>query len=244
MMLLNADVGEGLETDAVLIPLLDQASIACGGHTGDQRSMAQAIARCQQHQVQIGAHPSYPDRQNFGRKSLSISSSNLQKALLDQIDQLWQVCRQFDATIEYVKPHGALYNDMVKDLDLAETVCTVVQAVSERFNHPVSLMVSSKLNSADFVDIALKHGVSLQFEAFLDRAYAPSGDLVSRQETGAVYGNTDQILQQTRGLVFDQLVSTSNGDLSLPADSLCLHGDNHASVAAATEVRQLLDDVE
>ena len=232
-LLLNADVGEGLETDDELFPYLDQASIACGGHAGNVETMQQAVLACSQHGVSIGAHPSYPDTDNFGRISLDLPDNELIDSLHTQICALEQVCTDLHASLDYLKPHGALYNDMMARPKLFQSVLTIVESYPEK----LALMIGAMPASERYLAIATQAGVELITEAFADRRYLDNGQLQPRSQTGAVLSDPGQILSQALQIAERGQVTTVTGRvISLRADSLCIHGDNPASVRAANAI--------
>ena len=232
-MWLNADIGEGMDTDLELYPFLDQASIACGGHTGDKQSMQAAVSACLEHQVSIGAHPSYPDRVNFGRQSIIISADNLVETLNLQIEALETVCTELNAEIAYIKPHGALYNDMMAN---DEIFATVLKAVAGR-PKPLSLMIGAMPQAGRYAGIAETMGIKVFKEAFADRLYLSDGSLCPRTIDGAVLDDADEITAQANLIAEKGQVKTRSGELiELNADSLCIHGDNLASVRAAPAI--------
>ena len=236
-LLLNADVGEGLPTDTELFPYLDQASIACGGHAGDSMTMHQAVVACKKHNVMIGAHPSYPDKENFGRVSIPMQAEELKQSIQAQIHALRLVCSAEQATLSYVKPHGALYNDLAKNTDLYLAVLEVLADEPEQ----LPLMIGARPDLESYKDLATKLGVTLIKEAFADRQYLDNGQLSPRSNPEAVHSDGAVIVQQCRQLVEEGKVTTeSNKSLSLEAESLCLHGDNPASIGVAAEISALL----
>jgi len=232
-LLLNADVGEGLEADISLFPYLDQASIACGGHAGDTQSMRRSVEACIESLVVIGAHPSYPDRENFGRVSMPIDRAALERSLLDQIQALLAVCDAAGAKLSYVKPHGALYNDMMADIATFELLLSVVAQT----DGALALMLAATPEVSRYPAVATQAGVNLITEAFADRLYLDNGALSSRSKADAVHQSETLIVEQARRLNTQSQVITATGSkLELRANSLCLHGDNPASVFAAPSV--------
>jgi UPF0271 protein len=233
---LNADVGEGMANDAELMPYLDMASIACGGHAGDLDSMTETVALAAAFNVSVGAHPSYPDRAHFGRHSMAIKDSALAASLSAQLHTLRQVALAAKVEITYVKPHGALYNDMMR----SETLLRKVLAVVRQVLPGAKLMLLSTPDHVTVSDICVASGVAPIFEVFADRAYTRQGYLVARSEPGAVLTG-EQSLSRVRDVLGRGVLRTLEGnDLTIPMQSLCVHGDNPAALATVQGIRELL----
>ncbi|WP_028456671.1 5-oxoprolinase subunit PxpA [Chitinilyticum litopenaei] len=231
---LNADLGEGCGSDAELMPLLSSASIACGGHAGDAASMRECVRLALRHAVRIGAHPSYPDREHFGRRSLVLPPETLLASLSAQYQALAAICREEGASIAYVKPHGALYNDACRDAALAARLAGWVATLP---GAPALMgLPGSRLAMA-----AQDAGLRYQAEGFADRAYRADGALLPRSEPGALLDDA-AALAQVRELVLHQQVRTKAGEsVKCRIDTLCLHGDNPAAIRQARQIRGLLD---
>ncbi|MDD1794449.1 5-oxoprolinase subunit PxpA [Enterovibrio sp. ZSDZ42] len=234
-MKLNCDMGESfgawtMGNDADVMPCIDMASIACGFHASDPVIMRNTVALAQQHGVSIGAHPSYPDLLGFGRRQFDCTNDELYAWLGYQIGALQGICRQQRAIIDYVKPHGALYNTMMKD---EQVLRTVMQAVKD--TAPGCPLVVMAIPHRDPLNkLANEIGIELLFEAFSDRAYDDAGFLVNRRIGGAVHGSADAILRQVQQITEQGTVTTLSGKtLKVEADTLCIHGDGpHASAVA------------
>ncbi len=235
-MKLNCDMGEGVGEDTALMPLIDIANIACGQHAGDAATMRTTIGLAISNNVAIAAHPGYPDREGFGRRELSMSADELVASLHRQLGLLHRLCDEQGAAMRYVKPHGALYNGMMKDPALFGSLLDAVAG----FNASLPLIVqAANLNqNQQLRTVAAQRGVSLLFEAFADRAYRADGSLESRAVPGAVYDDPDMILAQAQQLLSAGRVTTLTGaGLEVAADTLCLHGDNPATLAALRKLR-------
>jgi UPF0271 protein len=243
MLTLNCDLGELVgeaNNDALIMPLIDQANIACGAHAGDTQSMINTVKLAIQHKVIIGAHPSYPDRENFGRKSMVIEKEALKTSLLTQINALNQICVKQKTQLCYVKPHGALYNDMMKNLIIFETVCQTLSMLTEK----LSLMIQALPNTQQYQKIAKKYNITLLFEAFADRAYQVNGLLVPRSQPGAVIHQKDKVIEQITQLIkVQQLTSIEGNNLALHVDSLCVHGDNNEALTLVSSLRKLIKKI-
>jgi UPF0271 protein len=240
-LLLNCDLGENssLENsnvDAVVMPFIDQANIACGYHAGSPRIMRQTINYALQHNVTIGAHPSYPDRENFGRISMNIPNKELINLVKAQIETLVDIGKKVGANVSYVKPHGALYNDMMANGHIRSAI---MQAISE-YSHELKFMLQATPQSDMHKEEALIFGLDLIFEVFADRCYTDDGALLNRKLSGAVH-NREKMLSQVAQLKNERSITTVSGQiLSLEADSICVHGDNAEGVAAIKQIRELI----
>ncbi len=244
-LLLNCDIGESfgawtMGMDAEVMPFIDCANIACGFHASDPQVMRRTVALATQHDVQIGAHPAYPDLAGFGRRSMDCSPKEVENMLLYQIGALDGICRAEGTRVRYVKPHGALYNDMMRKPELLRAVMTAI--VSYAPSLPLMLM-STRDNSASQT-MADELGITLWFEVFADRAYDASGMLVSRALPGAVHHDANTVAAQALSLAKGEPLIASDGSaLVLRADTLCVHGDNAGSVAAVQRIRQTLESL-
>lgn len=231
---LNADLGEGLGDDAAMVTLVSSANVACGFHAGTpallRRTCAQAVAAG----VRIGAQVSYPDRDGFGRRLMEIESGDLIADVLFQIGALTAIARSVGGTVDYVKPHGALYNAIVGNRQQAEAVVTAVGEAG------LPLM---GLPGAVSLDLARAQGIPVLTEAFADRAYTPAGTLVPRTQAGAVLTDTAAVAQRVVDLVTTgSLLAIDGSRIAVDADSICLHGDTPGAVAHARAVRKALAD--
>ncbi|WNO08753.1 5-oxoprolinase subunit PxpA [Teredinibacter sp. KSP-S5-2] len=229
-MKLNCDLGEGLpDIDTAVMPYIDMANIACGGHTGDFDSMTETARLAQKYKVIIGAHPSYPDRENFGRHSLNIAESELADSLIKQISDLNNACTKVNAQVSYIKPHGALYNDLIHKQNLLKLLIEI----ADSFSLKLMLMAHPKLN-------ALKNS-NILFEAFADRAYTDEGELVSRQYAHAVHQDINQVYEQASNLSQRHGLYTESGKwIEVDAESLCVHSDSLGAVEMIKSIRQKL----
>ncbi|ANY88834.1 MULTISPECIES: 5-oxoprolinase subunit PxpA [Pseudomonas] len=242
-LLLNCDIGESfgnwrMGLDAEVMPYIDCANIACGYHAGDPCTMRRTVALALKHGVTIGAHPAYPDLVGFGRRSMACSSDEIRDLLHYQIGALDGICKVLGSRVAYVKPHGALYNDMMADPLKLRAVLEAVAAYDPGL--PVMLMATADDSAARALGEAI--GVPLWFEAFADRAYTASGHLVSRRLPGAVHHDPTLVIEQALRLARGEaLVADDGSAVRLDASTLCVHGDNDSSVAAVRQIRQALD---
>lgn len=241
-LLLNADVGESLGpwtmgNDKALIPLLDLANIACGFHASDPDIMRETVRLAAEHGVTIGAHPAYPDLIGFGRRSMACTPAQVENFVLYQVGALAAMCHAQGVALQYVKPHGALYNDMAKNHDLLAAVMRGVAA----FNPSLILVVPASQDPQPVQALASVHGLQLWFEVFADRSYHQDGSLVARSSPGAVLHEQHSIVEQALKFSQGLPIQTVEGtDIILQADTLCVHGDNAASILAAQAIRTAL----
>ncbi len=241
-LLLNCDIGESfgawtMGLDAEVMPFIDCANIACGFHASDPQIMRRTVALARQHDVLIGAHPAYPDLVGFGRRSMACSPAEVENMLLYQIGALDGLCRAEGTQVRYVKPHGALYNDMMRQPELLRAVMSAIKAYAPSL--PLMLM-STRDNDASQA-LAAEIGITLWFEVFADRAYDAAGMLVSRNLPGAVHHDAETVADQALHLAKGEALTASDGSaLILQADTLCVHGDNAGSIAAVQRIRQVL----
>ncbi|MBQ4833654.1 5-oxoprolinase subunit PxpA [Pseudoalteromonas sp. MMG010] len=240
-MKLNCDLGESfgvwtMGLDSEVMPHIDMANIACGFHGGDPDVIARTLALAGEHKVTIGAHPSYPDQQGFGRRSMVLSSQELQNSLHYQIAALEGMAKVQGLTLSYVKPHGALYNDMMNDDAILHTV---MQAVSS-YPSTLKLMILATQQSSKHRQQAKSLNLELLLEAFADRQYTATGQLVSRKLSGSVHDKTALIDQVSQLLTSNSVTTRCNKKLVLNADSLCVHGDNEASIALIQDIKALI----
>jgi UPF0271 protein len=233
---LNADLGEGGPHDRELLTLVTSANISCGAHAGTEDDIASAIHHALQHDVSIGAHPSYPDRAHFGRRPLMMSPDRLRKVLFDQMKALKQRVEAEGGVLRHVKPHGALYNQAAGDRVLAGIICEAVESIDG------GLVVVGLAGSA-FVDEARGRGMIVTEEAFADRCYADDGLLVPRTDPGAILPSEGAMARQGMALASGAGIASINGiHLDLKADTLCLHGDHPEALDAARHLRRLLEE--
>ena len=239
-LLLNCDLGEAtggnqLATEAQVMPHIDQANIACGFHAGNPQIMDQTLALAKQHSVAVGAHPSYPDKFNFGRQSMNMVASDLIACLNYQITRLENIARQHAIGLAYVKPHGALYNDMMNNGHLRSAVMTAVADSSCS-----TLMLQATANQEIHRQEAEMFGIQLIFEVFADRAYQDCGALVPRNQLGAILDKQDMLAQVSQLAEHGSLKTISGQQLRLDANSLCVHGDNPQAVSEISQIRAII----
>ncbi|HEY9097846.1 MAG TPA: 5-oxoprolinase subunit PxpA [Thiobacillus sp.] len=234
MIELNADIGEGYD-DASLMPYLARVSIACGGHAGDVDSMAAALRLAGEYGLAIGAHPSYPDRPNFGRLALAATTTDIMGWVTQQIEVLAEQAARQGLRLAHVKPHGALYNTAAVDPEVAQAVARAVAACD-----PTLLLVG--LSGACLIEAGRAAGLGVLNEAFADRHYHANGQLVSRETAGAVLTDPVAAASRARSLAMGAGVTTlEGGTLQLVADTLCLHSDTPNALNIAQAVHAALN---
>lgn len=231
---LNADLGEGCPYDHQLMPLISSANISCGAHAGEEDDIRSAIQLALQHNVVIGAHPSYPDRLNYGRTTLTLSPEQLQDILLQQLTWLRDLVHEEGGKLSHVKPHGALYNDAARDPTLARHIAETVR----RFDGTLTL---TGLAGSELIQAGLSAGLRTRGEAFVDRRYRPDGTLVPRTQPGAVIEDAKIATQQALGIIQSgRITAIDNSLISVSAQTLCIHGDTPGAVALAATLRDAL----
>ncbi|USD35671.1 5-oxoprolinase subunit PxpA [Ferrimonas sp. SCSIO 43195] len=234
---INVDIGEGFPFDESLLPWVSSASIACGGHAGNRTTMEETVRLCVKHRIRIGAHPSFPDRANFGRQPMAMDATELQLSLAQQIGHLEQICRSHQVALHYVKPHGALYNLAAFDDELAGVLCRAIIAGKR----PLTLM---GLSGSRLLTEAQRFGLPTLAEAFIDRRYQDDGTLVSRHQDNAILTEPNEIVTQLEHLaVMGQVQSQSGRLIPLRVDSLCLHGDDPEALNRAMLAHQYLTNL-
>jgi UPF0271 protein len=231
---LNADLGEGCDNDEALLKLVSSANIACGWHAGDAKTMRQCVRWALDNGVAIGAHPSFPDRENFGRSTMHLPPDEIVANVLYQVGALAAIVRAEGGKLSHVKPHGQLYNQAVKEPELAEALCEAVR----RFDPSLRFF---GLAGSGMIDAARRAGLTPVEEVFADRGYMPDGSLVPRSQPGALIEDEEQSLAQTLSLVRDRKVTAIDGStVPVNAQTVCLHGDGAHALAFARRIRDRL----
>jgi UPF0271 protein len=235
----NCDLGEGCGDDAAIIPLITSASIACGGHAGDEATMRTTLRLCRDHGVAAGAHPGYSDRANFGRHAVPLSPTQVGELVASQIAVLAGIAASEGLRLAHVKPHGALYNVAAHDRDVADAIAEAVA----RFDPQLVLF---GLSGSQLTAAGEAAGLRVAHEVFAERHYEADGSLTPRSHADAVIHDLDDAIAQVRGFVRSGSVVARTGErLPLRADTLCLHGDRIDAARFARSIRDALegDDV-
>ncbi|EPJ48508.1 MAG: lamB/YcsF family protein [Osedax symbiont Rs1] len=238
---LNCDLGESFGSwkigmDEAVMPYVDQANIACGFHAGDPLVMCKTLALAKEYHVCVGAHPGYPDLVGFGRRSLNASAAEIQAMVQYQMAALDGMAAIQGLTMQYVKPHGALYNDMMA---IDSVRHSIMQAVAS-YHRPVVLMLQGTPDADQHRAEAEKLGLQVWFEAFADRCYEDDGRLMARSKEGAVHNRAKMLAQVQQLCAKGTVISASGKEIQLHANTLCVHGDNMEGVNAIAEIRQLI----
>ncbi|OSI18957.1 5-oxoprolinase subunit PxpA [Neisseria dumasiana] len=231
---LNADLAEGCGNDHALMQRISSANIACALHAGNAAQMQKAIAWAKQYGVRIGAHPGYPDRENFGRTNMTLPEQELRAYLQYQLGALQALCDAAGVQTAYVKPHGALYNQAAADAALAAIVADTVR----RFNPELKLMA---LSGSLLLEAGQAAGLEVISEVFADRRYLPNGKLVPRTRPDAQVDSDEEAIAQVLQMVKEGTVTAVDGStVNVRADSICLHGDGAHALEFADKITQAL----
>ncbi|WP_339756363.1 5-oxoprolinase subunit PxpA [uncultured Winogradskyella sp.] len=221
---INADVGEGIGNESDIIPYLSSCNIACSGHAGDIKTMTEVVKLAKRHNVKIGAHPSFPDKTNFGRVDMKISAANLYSILKQQIRALLSILHNENAQLHHIKPHGALYNLAARDEKTALVIIEVLKSIAM----PIKLYAPYKSKIAE---LASNENIPVTFEAFVDRNYNDDLSLVSRKKNNALLSDKDEVLQHVLRMVKHQKVKTISGvEVPIKASTFCVHGDANNAI--------------
>lgn len=233
---LNADLGEGCGSDAALLQLVSSANIACGFHAGDAQTMVESVREALKNGVAIGAHPSFPDRENFGRTAMQLPPETVYAQTLYQIGALDAITRAQGGTLRHVKPHGMLYNQAAKDPQLADAIARAVHDCS-------SSLILVGLAGSELIRAGEHYGLVTRLEVFADRGYQDDGSLVPRSQPGALISDEEQALAQTLEMVESGRVKSIN-DVWTPvtAQTVCLHGDGEHALLFARRLRRAFDE--
>lgn len=232
---LNADLGEGIGKDAILMPFLSSCNIACGGHAGNQETIRETILLANKFNVKIGAHPSFPDRENFGREELKLTETELHTSITQQIKLVQSVGESEGTLLHHVKPHGALYNLAAIREDIASTL------VNSLLTFP-DVSVYAPYGST-LAALAKAKGIQVHFEIFADRNYNNDLTLVSRKHIHALLHDPNHIAEHVIRMIKNGEVKTLDGKLvQIEADTVCIHGDNPNAEEIIKTLRARLKD--
>lgn len=221
---INADVGEGLGNEAQLMPYISSCNIACGGHAGDIDTIKTVLELAVKHHVKVGAHPSFPDSLNFGRRVMEMSCVALYTSILEQIKMLVHVLDDLHMPLHHVKPHGALYNLAAMD---EKTANVIIEVMKTSMSHTKLYVPYNSVIS----DLAIKNNIPIVYEVFADRNYNDDLTLVSRSERNAMIDDANAMFEHVSSMFFKGKVKTeAHNYKSIKAETFCIHGDNTRSV--------------
>ena len=225
---INCDLGEtdpatGPGNDEAVMPFISSASIACGFHAGDPLTIERTIRSAMRHGVSIGAHPGYPDPQNFGRKTMKMSHDELRAMILYQAGAVMAMAAAAGAHMRYVKPHGALYNTAATDYELSVVITRALRDLD-----PSLILVGQ--SGSQMIRAARDTGLACASEVFADRVYDDNGALVARSTENAVLHDTDLMIRRVIRMIREKVVETFSGKLiTIEAETVCIHGDNESA---------------
>lgn len=221
---INCDVGEGVGNEPGLFPFISSCNIACGGHAGDEATMHSIALLAKQHQIKIGAHPSYPDKGNFGREVMAISSEELTKSIKDQLATFETVMKEINGQLHHIKAHGALYNETAKNEALAQIYLEAISAYRDK----AILYVPY---GSTIAGLAATQGFSIWYEGFADRNYNPDLSLVSRKSDKALLHDPKMVLEHVLSMIKDRQVHSISGDsVPMEVQTICVHGDTSSAL--------------
>ena len=238
---INCDLGEkskhhSNKHDPDLLKIVNSANVACGYHAGDKETMNQIIKISKENNVSIGAHPSFNDPENFGRKRINLSSSEIKKLIIDQYEILQNIAVKYDEKVSHIKPHGALNNMACEDIELATILAKTINEINKDLIYLVP--TGSKMEEA-----AKKLSMKIACEIFADRNYEDDGNLVSRKKPNALITDPEEAKKHVLSMVKNQALNCLSGkQISCEIDSVCIHGDNESSLETAKSIRNNLLD--
>tara|TARA_B100000029_G_scaffold67137_2_gene59887 strand:- start:323 stop:1096 length:774 start_codon:yes stop_codon:yes gene_type:complete len=236
---INCDLGEksklhSNKNDPALLKIVNSANVACGYHAGDNESMSQVITISKENGVSIGAHPSFKDPENFGRKRMNLESSDIKKLIIDQYEILQAIADKYGETVTHIKPHGALNNMACEDIDLATVLAKTIIDINKDLIYLVP--TGSKMELA-----AKKLNMKVACEIFADRNYEDDGNLVSRKKSNALITDPEVAKKHVLSMVQNQALNCFSGkQIPCKIDSVCIHGDNQSSLETAISIRENL----
>ena len=239
---LNCDMGESfgiwkMGNDEEIMPYIDMANLACGFHASDAVTMSRSVILAKKYNVTIGAHPSYNDLLGFGRRTILCSLEEIKSIILYQLGALNAFCRANGTTLSYVKPHGALYHDMMRDGNIFKAILNAVSS----FNKNIKVMILSSPKNEEYEYTAKLYDIALIFEVFADRNYNDDGTLVSRLNENAIINDELDVMSRVTNLKEKRFITSLNGQkLFLKCDSICVHGDNEKALEFIKSVRKSL----
>lgn len=233
---INCDLGEGIGNDELIMPYISSANIACGYHAGDANTMKQTVDLCKKYNVAVGAHPSFPDKENFGRTDMLLHPGEIYEMIIKQINGLEKVAMSADVPVHHVKPHGALYNMAARDKGLAPFVALALLDTNPKY-------ILYGLSGSYLIKEAKNLGLKTVSEVFADRTYKDDGSLTSRNKPGALIEDTDAAVAQVLQMVKERTVTSVTGKkVPIVAETICIHGDGEHAVEFAKAVHRALKE--
>jgi len=231
---INCDMGEGIGNDERIMPFITSANIACGFHAGDDIIMNKTILLAKKYGVAVGAHPSFFDRENFGRTEMKLPVEEIYELAQKQLKILRSIAAQHDVALQHVKPHGALYNLSAKDIIIAQTIALAVK------EYDASLVLFG-LSESHSIKEAQKLGLKTKSEVFADRTYQEDGTLTPRSQPNALINNSKQAIEQALQMIYKKTVTTISGKIiPVVAETICIHGDGVHAVEFAKAIYETL----
>lgn len=217
-------MGEGMLNDALIMPFISSANIACGFHAGNAVIMQQTIELALKYNISIGAHPSFPDKENFGRTNMHFSPEDVYSMVKEQIETLAEIAAKNNCKLHHVKPHGALYNMAAKDEELSAAICKAIKEID-------ALLIVYALSGSKMIDVATAMGLQTRNEVFADRTYQPDGSLTPRSISNALLQTEEAVTKQVLQILLEKSVTTADGKIiPLKADTICIHGDGEHAI--------------
>jgi len=227
-------MGEGIGNDEAIMPFISSANIACGFHAGDDITMNKTILLAKKHRVAVGAHPSFFDRENFGRTEMEFSLKEIYDLVQKQIKLVKSIAAKHDVKLQHVKPHGALYNMSAKDVTIANTIALAVK------DYDTNLILVG-LSGSQSVKEAFRLGLKTKNEVFADRTYQDDGSLTPRSQPNALINDVAQAVEQTLQMIYKKEVTTISGKkMPVVAETICIHGDGEYAVEFAKAINKSL----
>jgi UPF0271 protein len=232
---LNCDMGEGMGNEALIMPYISSANLACGYHAGNESIIRQTVELCIKYNVAIGAHPSFLDKENFGRTEMQLPVSQVYDMVAKQIHFLNEIVIRSGAILHHVKPHGALYNMSARDPQLASTIAKAVKDIDEK-------LILFGLSGSNSIIKAKEVGLKTANEVFADRTYQDDGSLTPRSEKNALIEDTDKATEQAVRMIKEKTVTSLSGKLiSISTDTICIHGDGKKAGEFVKQIHDTLN---
>lgn len=230
----NCDMGEGIGNDEAIMPYITSANISCGFHAGNGDTIRHAMGLAIKHNIRIGAHPSFRDKENFGRKEMHIGHDKLYAIILEQLIKIDLIAKEKGTTLHHVKPHGALYNMAAKDVEIATTIALAIKDFNET-------LILYGLSGSHLIREGKTLGLPIANEVFADRTYQDDGSLTLRSQNNALIESEEQCIQQVLQMIKQGTVTTISGKIiPIIADTICIHGDGSHALSFAKKIHESL----